>query len=79
MPTFESIPPSEAVKNGRSKLEILQVLKRRLNESNTVITLNHVNAACLEAEKTILPLEIIDDANSLLFFWCEQSTGPFAD
>jgi hypothetical protein len=58
MPTFESIPPSEAVKNGRSKLEILQILKRRLNESNTVITSNHVNAACLEAEKTILPLEM---------------------
>jgi len=58
MPTFESIPPSEAVKNGRSKLEILQVLKRRLNESNTVITLNHVNTACFEAEKAILPLEM---------------------
>jgi hypothetical protein len=57
MPKFNSIPPSEAVANGRSKLEILQVLKRRLNESNTAITLNHLNAACFEAEKTIPLLE----------------------
>ena len=58
MPTFESISPSDAVILGRSKLGTLQVLKRRLNESNTVITSNHVNAACFEAEKAIPSLEM---------------------
>jgi len=58
MPTFESISPSDAVITGRSKLGTLQVLKRRLNESNTVITTKDVNAACFEAEKAIPALEM---------------------
>jgi hypothetical protein len=58
MPTFESIPPSDAVILGRSKLGTLRVLKRRLNESNTVITSKHVDAACSDAEKAILSLEM---------------------
>jgi|UniRef100_A0A6C0CUZ5 hypothetical protein len=57
MPTFESIPPSEAVITGRSKLGTLQVLKRRSNEPNSVITSKHVDAARSEAEKAISLLE----------------------
>jgi len=58
MPTFESIPPSEAVITGRSKLETLQVLKCRSNEPNSVITSKHVDAARFEAEKAIPALEM---------------------
>lgn len=58
MPTFESKPPSEAVKNGRSKLETLQSLLQAFAEKSARVTQSQVNFAIVEADKAIPPLEM---------------------
>ena len=57
MPKFESIPPSEAVMIGRSKLDAVIVLKNLQKQQPPSATQKQVDLAIAEAEKTILPLE----------------------
>jgi hypothetical protein len=58
MPKFESIPPSEAVINGRSKLETLRTLSAGLTQQPQRASQSQVNFAIAEAEKTIPLLEM---------------------